>query len=101
MASELRFISRKIFIELPIRLKVGEEEKIYFVHPGIFASSVLSAEILGSWKGTADDTVDLTEYDEQTIESALSYFYAKDYYIAQIIPEIKLASEADVRSDNS
>jgi hypothetical protein len=82
-------------------LKVGEGDKIYFVHPGIFASSALSAEILGYWKGTADDTVNLTEYDEQTIESALSYFYTKDYYLAQITPEIELAAEADASPDNS
>lgn len=82
-------------------MKVGEINKIYYVHPGIFGSSALSADILGSWKGTADDTVDLTEYDEQTIESVLSYFYTKEYFFAQTTPASELSRESDARPDDS
>lgn len=82
-------------------MKVGEINKIYYVHPGIFPSSALSADILSSWKGTADDTVDLTEYDEQTIESVLSYFYTKEYFFAQTPPESELSRESDARPGDS
>ena len=82
-------------------MKVGENDRIYYVHPGIFASSALSADILDSWKGTADDTVNLTEYDEQTIQCALSYFYTKDYSLAQITAESDVAGEIDARPDDS
>jgi hypothetical protein len=92
---------RHIFTEPPLRLKVGEREKIYHVHPGVFASSALSADILGSWMGTADDTVNLTEYDEQTIESILSYFYTKEYFLAHSTPESELTHESDARPDDS
>ncbi|KAJ5798554.1 uncharacterized protein N7503_007850 [Penicillium pulvis] len=33
----------------------------------------------GSWKERSSDVVDLSEFDEHTIECALSYFYARDY----------------------
>ncbi|KAJ5548311.1 hypothetical protein N7513_005545 [Penicillium frequentans] len=33
----------------------------------------------GSWKERGSDWVDLSDFDEHTIECALSYFYARDY----------------------
>ncbi|KAF3393941.1 hypothetical protein F1880_004896 [Penicillium rolfsii] len=103
MASNPHFISGQvdIFAEPPIKLKVGKRDKIYHVHPGIFTSSALSADIISSWKGTADETVELTEYDEQTIESVLSYFYTKEYFLAQITPESDLPRESDAKPDDS
>lgn len=101
MASVSHFSPGNIFTEPPTRLKVGKRGTIYYAHPGVFSSSALAAHILGSWKGTADDTIDLTEYDEQTIESALSYFYTKDYYLAQITPESDLTAEPNTKPDDS
>ncbi|KAJ6117865.1 hypothetical protein N7523_005616 [Penicillium sp. IBT 18751x] len=38
------------------------------------------ARVLGSWKETSNEEIDLSEFDEHTISCALSYFYARDYH---------------------
>ncbi|KAJ5247358.1 hypothetical protein N7468_002341 [Penicillium chermesinum] len=85
----------------PTRLKVGKEDKCYYVHPGVFASSALCPQILDSWKGAGDDTIDLTEYEEETVECALSYLYTRDYSLPQVTPELDKVSEAEAGVDDS
>lgn len=68
-------------------MKVGCKEKIYYIHPGVFApfsSSALYTRIHGPWKDTGIKMVNLTEFNKQTIERALSFFYARDYYPFQV-----------------
>ena len=78
---------RSLFTEQPVKMKVGCKGKIYYVHPGVFApfsSSALYARIHGPWKDTGNEIIDLTEFEEQTIECAMSFFYTRDYYPFQV-----------------
>lgn len=77
---------------------MGSSGKIYYVHPGVllpFSSSALCTRIHGSWKGTNDDTVDLTEDDEHTIENVIDFFYTRKYHPAQLLPGLPMKTDPD------
>lgn len=79
-----------MFAESPIQIKAGSEGKTFYVHPGVFTpfpSSALYARIHGPWKDSSDGILDLTEFDEYTIECCLSYFYKRDYCPYQVAPK--------------
>lgn len=82
-------------------MKAGNSDKVYYVHPGVFAESALCTQSPGSWTDTGDDTIDLTEYDEQTIENVLSYLYTKDYGPPQVAEERDSAVVVEARRDDS
>ncbi|KAJ6111879.1 hypothetical protein N7523_007940 [Penicillium sp. IBT 18751x] len=72
-----------IFRECPVQVIVGPEKTPYYIHPGILSSCgspVLKARIDGPWKTNgANKAIDWTEFDEDTIECAMSYLYVEDY----------------------
>jgi len=77
---------------------VGGSGNVYYVHPGVllpFSSSALCTRIHGSWKGTNDDTVDLTDDDEHTIENVIDFFYKRKYHPVQLLSGLPMVIDYD------
>lgn len=74
-----------IFRECPLQVIVGSEKTLYYIHPGVLSSCgspALKARIDGPWKTNgASGIIDWTDFDEDTIECALSYLYVEDYSV--------------------
>ncbi|QKX60773.1 uncharacterized protein TRUGW13939_07919 [Talaromyces rugulosus] len=82
MTSQSITSPESFFRDLPIQLKAGSTGKIFYVHPGVFvpfSSSAIYARVYGPWKDQSDEALDLTEFEEHTIECFLNYAYARDY----------------------
>lgn len=48
----------------------------------------MNARINGPWKENgADGPIDWTDFDEETVECVLSYFYVQDYSVPSSEPE--------------
>lgn len=73
-------------MECPVKVLVGSDRRIYYVHPGVLSScnssssSALNARVSERWKDTGDGMIDWTDFDERTVECVLSYLYTGDYY---------------------
>ena len=83
---------------------MGSEGKIFYAHPGVFApfpKSALYAQINGSWKGKSDGILDLTEFDEHTIECFLSYFYRRDYCPYHVTPKPDLEVGHEIKAEDN
>lgn len=78
-------------------MRVGSKGTIFYVHRGVFASfpsSAMYARVLGSWKETSNEEIDLREFDEHTISCALSYFYVRNYH-----PFLELGQDAEKEAE--
>ncbi|KAJ5111461.1 hypothetical protein N7532_001996 [Penicillium argentinense] len=77
MASRTNFLQDpSIFKDCPVQIIAGSQKTIYYIHPGVLLSSgspVLKTRV------SDHETIDWTEFDEDTVECALSYLYVKDY----------------------
>ncbi|KGO69176.1 hypothetical protein PITC_095890 [Penicillium italicum] len=69
--------------ETPIRAIVGESKAIFYVHPGalIQGKSALTARVTGPWKTAGQDTLDWSDFDEETVDCALKFCYAQKYIV--------------------
>ncbi|CAG8072832.1 unnamed protein product, partial [Penicillium nalgiovense] len=71
------------FKDCPIQVIVGPQKTVYYVHPAVLSlcgSPVLKARANDQWiKNGTSGTIDWTEFDEETIECALSFLYIEDY----------------------
>ncbi|KAJ5346776.1 uncharacterized protein N7506_000029 [Penicillium brevicompactum] len=71
------------FKDCPIQVIVGPQKTLYYVHPGVLSSCgspVLKARVNDQWiKNGTSGAIDWTEFEEQTVECALSYLYIEDY----------------------
>ncbi|OCK78443.1 hypothetical protein K432DRAFT_92432 [Lepidopterella palustris CBS 459.81] len=75
--------------ESPMKVFVGSDRAVYYVHPGVLSSCKLSTAdicINGSWKDAGEGTIDWTDSDSQTIECVLRYLYTGDYYAVEEAP---------------
>ena len=59
------------------------------------------AQINGSWKGKSDGILDLTEFDEHTIECCLSYFYRRDYCPYHVTPKPDLEVGHEIKAEDN
>ena len=49
----------------------------------------------GLWKDIRDSAIDWTDFDSQTIEYVLYYFYIRDYYIANLVKKALISTIED------
>ena len=65
----------------PWKAIVGDEKKIYYIHPFVLCktSSVFEARITGTWKNATDDTLDWSHFNEETIDCVADYLYSGKY----------------------
>lgn len=73
-----------------MKIILGSGKRVYYIHPGILAScnsSVLEARMTWRWKINNEyKPLDWSDFDEQTVECVLSYFYTRDYYVPGSTP---------------
>ncbi|KAJ5335659.1 uncharacterized protein N7506_005595 [Penicillium brevicompactum] len=71
------------FKDCPVQIIAGPQKIVYYVHPGVLSSCgspVLKARVSDQWiKNGTSGAIDWTEFDEETVECALSYLYIEDY----------------------
>ncbi|KAJ6128816.1 hypothetical protein N7471_010033 [Penicillium samsonianum] len=69
--------------ESPIKAVVGESKTIFYVHPGalIQGTYALTARVTGSWKTAGQDSLDWSDFDEETIHCALKFCYDQNYTV--------------------
>ncbi|KAK6828808.1 hypothetical protein RU639_003312 [Aspergillus parasiticus] len=81
----------RILKEQPVQVVAGNNKTCYFVHPGALSgchTSALNARVNGPWKENGGDgPIDWTDFDEETVECVLSYFYVQDYCVPSSEPE--------------
>lgn len=74
---------------------------VYYVHPGVLSSCgspVLKARVNDQWiKNGTSGTIDWTEFDEETVECALSYLYVEDYDVRD---RTFVGAQIEERNDN-
>lgn len=72
-----------MFKDYPVQAIVGSQKTTYYIHPGVLLSSgspVLKARVTDRWiKDESSGPIDWTDFDEDTVECALSYLYIEDY----------------------
>ncbi|KAL1854993.1 hypothetical protein Plec18170_004405 [Paecilomyces lecythidis] len=88
------------FSEQPIKIIVGSEEKIYYVHPSVLISCnspVLNARMTGAWRNNDDKPLDWRNFDEITVECVISYLYTEDYYVPTQSPELGEPNGDDIK----
>ncbi|KAE8397485.1 hypothetical protein BDV37DRAFT_276893 [Aspergillus pseudonomiae] len=94
----------RIFRGHPIQIIVGSGERSYFVHPAALSwcnTSALNARVSGPWmENGASGPIDWTDFDEQTIECVLSYFYTQDYFNISFEP-ISVGAESPASNTGS
>ncbi|KAJ6116212.1 hypothetical protein N7523_005893 [Penicillium sp. IBT 18751x] len=76
-----------IFRKCPIQILVGPAKTTFYIHPGVLSSCgspVLEARINGPWTTNGPSgAIDWAEFDENTVECALSYLYVGDYDVCE------------------
>ncbi|EKV04777.1 BTB/POZ-like [Penicillium digitatum] len=89
------------FKDCPIQVIVGPQKTVYYVHPGVLSSCgspVLKARVNDQWiKNGTSGAIDWTEFDEETVECALSYLYIEDYDVRD---RTFVGAQIEERNDN-
>lgn len=84
--------------ESPIKVFVGSDRAVYYVHPGVLSackSSTTDTRMNGSWKDAGDSAIDWTDFDSQTIECVLHYLYTGDYHVVNLAEEALISTIED------
>lgn len=79
-----------------MKVFVGSEKKIYYVHPGVLLAckaSTADVRMSGYWKDTGEGAIDWTDFDRQTIECVLQYLYTGDYHVSRFSDEASTCAE--------
>lgn len=91
-------VSRSIFAKRPIKVVVGSEERVYYVHHGALeAHPAFEAQL----KEATDDYmyhVNWSAYDEQTVECALGFLYTGGYEAPEATSEVEVVEEAEAEA---
>ncbi|KAK4933936.1 hypothetical protein LTR66_015810, partial [Elasticomyces elasticus] len=77
------------------------KKPVYYVHPEVLSSCgspVLKARVNEQWiKNGTSGAIDWTEFDEETVECALSYLYIEDY---DVRGRIFVGEQTEERNDD-
>ncbi|CAG8288289.1 unnamed protein product [Penicillium salamii] len=91
-------VSRSIFAKRPIKVVVGSEERVYYVHHGALeAHPAFEAQL----KEATDDYmyhINWSAYDEQTVECALGFLYTGGYEAPEATSEVEVVEEAEAEA---
>lgn len=68
-------------MESPMKAVVGENKTIFYVHPSALmqGTSALTARVTGPWSNIGQQTLDWTDFDEETLECVLKFCYGRQY----------------------
>lgn len=95
MMSLLLTFSRSIFAKPPIKVIVGSEGRVYYVHHGALEAHPAFEDKFKSSTDDYDHPIDWCAFDEQTIECVLSFLYTGDYQAPEIAEVAEENEEAD------
>ncbi|KAJ5959511.1 uncharacterized protein N7479_006661 [Penicillium vulpinum] len=76
---------QSMYSEKPIKAVVGGGKTIFYIHPGALlqGSSALTARVTGSWKTAGQETLDWSDFDEETMNCVLKFCYTREYNVPQ------------------
>ncbi|CAG8387004.1 unnamed protein product [Penicillium salamii] len=90
--------AKSIFAKRPIKVVVGSEERVYYVHHGALeAHPAFEAQL----REATDDYmyhINWSAYDEQTVECALGFLYTGGYEAPEATPEVEVVEEAEAEA---
>ncbi|KAJ6188512.1 hypothetical protein N7519_003420 [Penicillium mononematosum] len=78
-------------MESPMKAVVGKNKIIVYVHPSALmqGTSALTARVTGPWSNIGQQTLDWTDFDEETIECVLKFCYGRQYDLPWQSPPTK------------
>ncbi|KAJ5521295.1 hypothetical protein N7527_005410 [Penicillium freii] len=95
MSSDSKTPSKSIFAKPPVKVVVGSDERVYYVHRGTLeVHSALDAGLKAS-TDEYEETIDWSGFDEQTIDCVLSFLYTAGYQAPQATSVAVEGDEAD------
>ncbi|OQE05108.1 hypothetical protein PENVUL_c027G07114 [Penicillium vulpinum] len=95
MSSDSKTRSKSIFAQPPVKIIVGSDERVYYVHRGtIEVHPAFDAQLKAS-TNKYEETIDWSGFDEQTIDCVLSFLYTGGYRAHQAISVAVQENAAD------
>ncbi|CAG7996401.1 unnamed protein product [Penicillium nalgiovense] len=88
-------ISKSIFSKRPVKIIVGSDERIFYVHRGTLEGHPAFDARLKASTDEYEDAIDWSGFDEQTIDCVLNFLYTRGYQAPQTTSVAVEEDEAD------
>lgn len=95
MSSDLKTPSKSIFAKPPVKIVVGSDERVYYVHRGTLEVHPAFDARLKASTDEYEEAIDWSGFDEQTIDCVLSFLYTAGYQAPQATSVAAAEDEAD------
>ncbi|KAF7516667.1 hypothetical protein PCG10_001995 [Penicillium crustosum] len=95
MSSDSKTPSKSIFAKPPVKIVVGSEEHVYYVHRGTLEVHPAFDARLKASTDEYEEAIDWSGFDEQTIDCVLSFLYTAGYQAPQVTSVADEEDEAD------
>ncbi|KAJ5598431.1 hypothetical protein N7537_008515 [Penicillium hordei] len=95
MSSDSKTPSRSIFAKPPVKIVVGSDERVYYVHRGTLEVHTAFDLQLKASTDEYEEAIDWSGFDEQTIDCVLSFLYTAGYQAPQATSVAAAEDEAD------
>ncbi|KGO38344.1 hypothetical protein PEX1_069000 [Penicillium expansum] len=84
MSSDEKTPSKSIFAKPPVKIVVGSDERVYYVHRGTLEVHPAFEARLKTSTDEYEEAIDWSGFDEQTIDCVLSFLYTGGYQAPQV-----------------
>ncbi|KAJ5254074.1 hypothetical protein N7524_011254 [Penicillium chrysogenum] len=88
-------ISKSIFAKRPVKIVVGSDERVYYVHRGTLEVHPAFDARLKASTDEYEEAIDWSGFDEQTIDCVLNFLYSGGYQAPQATSVAAEDGEAD------
>ncbi|KAJ5053317.1 hypothetical protein NUH16_010387 [Penicillium rubens] len=88
-------ISKSIFAKRPVKIVVGSDERVYYVHRGTLEVHPSFDARLKASTDEYEEAIDWSGFDEQTIDCVLNFLYSGGYQAPQATSVAAEDGEAD------
>ncbi|KAJ9482907.1 hypothetical protein VN97_g10513 [Penicillium thymicola] len=95
MSSNPKTPSRSIFAKRPVKVVVGSDERVYYVHRGTLEVHPAFDARLKASTDEYEEAIDWCGFDEQTIDCVLNFLYTAGYEAPQATSVAVEGDEAD------
>ncbi|KAJ5783809.1 uncharacterized protein N7518_009486 [Penicillium psychrosexuale] len=95
MPSDSKTSSKSIFANPPVKIIVGSDERIYYVHRGTLEIHPAFDARLKASTDEYEEAIDWSGFDDQTVDCVLNFLYTGGYQAPQISSVAAEEGEAD------
>ncbi|KAJ5932933.1 hypothetical protein N7516_007422 [Penicillium verrucosum] len=99
MSSDSKTPSRSIFAKRPVKVVVGSDERVYYVHRGTLEVHPAFDARLKASTDEYEEAIDWSGFDEQTIDCVLNFLYTAGYEAPQATSVAVEGYEADAEEE--